>query len=329
MATRSGILTISLDFELFWGTRDHRSLATYGPRVEGGRTAIPRILDLFAEFGVHATWATVGFVLFEGPDELSPSVPKVLPDYADARLSPYPEISSIGTAQRPRDYFFGPELIERIRRTPFQELGSHTFSHYYCLEPGQSAEAFAADLEAMRATARTKLDVEMRSLVFPRNQANHSYLGLCREAGIHAYRGNPRSWVYDPKKQSDETLVRRGLRLVDSYVNLTGHHGHALRDLPVSPLVDVPASRFLRPYASSLRALEPLRLRRIERDLSHAAERGLLYHLWWHPENFGKHTRENLAFLRKVLEHYRRLAERDQLQSLAMGEVADLVRSAA
>jgi len=327
--TRSAILTLSLDFELFWGTRDHRSLAAYGPRVEGGRSAIPRILELFEEFEIHATWAIVGFVLFEGPAELTQRLPSVLPDYAMARLSPYPEISRIGAPDLPREYFFAPELVERVRRTPFQEIGSHTFSHYYCLENGQTAAAFAADLEAMRATARAKLDAEVRSLVFPRNQANDDYLALCHQSGILAYRGNPRSWVYEPKKQGDETLVRRGLRLLDSYVNLTGHHGHALRDLPDGPLVDVSASRFLRPYARSLRALEPLRLRRIERDLSHAARNGLLYHLWWHPENFGKDTDENLAFLRKVLVHYRRLAERGEMQSLGMGEVADLVRSAA
>lgn len=325
----TSILTLSLDFELFWGTRDHRSLAAYGPRVEGGRTAIPRILELFEEFDIHATWAIVGFVFFEGPADLIERLPSVLPDYAEARLSPYPEISSIGTPRLPREYFFAPELVDQIRRTPFQEIGSHTFSHYYCLEEGQTAAAFAADLEAMRAAAQDKLAAAMRSLVFPRNQANDDYLELCRQAGIVAYRGNPRSWVYEPKKQGDETLLRRGLRLADSYLNLTGHHGHALGDLAFGPLVDVPASRFLRPYARRLRALEPLRLNRIEQDLSHAAANGLLYHLWWHPENFGKDTDENLGFLRKVLEHYRSLAERGQMRSLGMAEVAALVRSAA
>jgi len=329
MARRPGILTLSLDFELFWGTRDHRSLASYGPRVVGGRKAIPRILELFDEFEIHATWAVVGFVLFDGPSELSQYLPATLPHYADTRLNPYPDIARISATELPPDYFFAPDLVERVRRTPFQEIGTHTFSHYYCLEDGQSERAFAADLDAMRAAVRAKLDAEVRSLVFPRNQANRDYLGLCQDAGITAYRGNPRSWVYEPKQKGDETLLRRGLRLVDSYLNLTGHHGHPLGGSSAGELIDVPASRFLRPYARPLRALEPLRLRRIEHDLNHAANHGLLYHLWWHPENFGKDTEENLAFLRRVLQHYRRLSERGSMQSLAMGEVADLVRSAA
>ena len=56
-----GALVISLDFELHWGVRD--KCAPDGPYREnllGARKAIPRILDLFEEFDVAATWATVG-----------------------------------------------------------------------------------------------------------------------------------------------------------------------------------------------------------------------------------------------------------------------------
>jgi hypothetical protein len=62
--------------------------------------------------------------------------------------------------------------------------------------------------------------------------------------------------------------------------------------------------------------------------MSHAAQHGLVYHLWWHPENFGADTDENLAFLRKVLRHYRGLAECGRMRSLGMAEVAEVVRSA-
>ena len=36
----SGSFVISLDFELMWGVRDHRSIADYGDAVLGGREAI-------------------------------------------------------------------------------------------------------------------------------------------------------------------------------------------------------------------------------------------------------------------------------------------------
>ena len=57
-----------------------------------------------------------------------------------------------------------------------------------------------------------------------------------------------------------------------------------------------------------------------------AARNKLLYHLWWHPHNFGLDTERNLAFLRQILEHYRELNERYGFESAHMGEAANGVR---
>ena len=58
-----GALVISLDFELHWGVRDKRPVdGPYRENLLGAREAIPQMLDLFEEFGVAATWATVGFL---------------------------------------------------------------------------------------------------------------------------------------------------------------------------------------------------------------------------------------------------------------------------
>jgi hypothetical protein len=85
--------------------------------------------------------------------------------------------------------------------------------------------------------------------------------------------------------------------------------------------LNVPASRFLRPYAPRLRHLEGLRLRRIVSDLEYAAREGKLFHLWWHPHNFGVNTDQNLAFLERVLGHFQRLRERHGMESLNMGDL--------
>jgi hypothetical protein len=71
---------------------------------------------------------------------------------------------------------------------------------------------------------------------------------------------------------------------------------------------------------------EPLRLHRIKGDLTEAARKGLFYHLWWHPHNFGVNTSANLAFLRRILEHYRWLHKLYGMESLNMGEVAACCR---
>ena len=70
MVAKPGVLVISLDFELFWGVRDNRSIEDYKENLLGGRLAIPQILDLFDSYNIHATWATVGFLCFDQKTEL-------------------------------------------------------------------------------------------------------------------------------------------------------------------------------------------------------------------------------------------------------------------
>jgi hypothetical protein len=51
----TGIFIISLDFELFWGVRDHRTLADYGANILGVRKSIPAMLEMFRR---HSSLAT-------------------------------------------------------------------------------------------------------------------------------------------------------------------------------------------------------------------------------------------------------------------------------
>ena len=45
-------------------------------------------------------------------------------------------------------YFFAPELIRSIHETKGQEIGTHTYSHYYCLEDSQNEIQFENDLDS-------------------------------------------------------------------------------------------------------------------------------------------------------------------------------------
>ena len=55
-------LIASLDLELFWGMQDIMDLTEYQANIQGGRKAIPQMLELFQKHGIHATGATVGFL---------------------------------------------------------------------------------------------------------------------------------------------------------------------------------------------------------------------------------------------------------------------------
>ncbi len=316
-----GVFVVSLDFELFWGLRDIFDLKECRDLLLGARRAVPEILALFAEYDIRATWATVGFLLCSGRDELLDSLPEILPDYSDGKLSPYGSIVDTGNSEESDPFHYAPSLVLRIADTPGQEVATHTFSHYYCLEQGQTGAAFRADLLAARRIA-SRRGIELRSLVFPRNQFNQEYLSLCAEQGIIAYRGNQRNWIYSASTTDGESPAKRLARLADVYLDLSGHNGHDSAALGEKPPFNVPASRLLRPVSSFGRALEPLRLRRIQGEMSHAARNGLLYHLWWHPHNFGADVEANITFLRQVLEQYRRLRDRFGMESLTMADIA-------
>ena len=47
-----------------------------------------------------------------------------------------------------------------------------------------------------------------------------------------------------------------------------------------------------------------------------------MYHLWWHPHNFGINQLENFAFLEEILVHYRYLNEKYGFTSCTMSELA-------
>ncbi|MNC19345.1 Polysaccharide deacetylase [compost metagenome] len=316
-----GIFTVSLDFELYWGVRDKRSIEQYRRNLLGVRQAVPAMLGVFREHDVHATWAAVGFLFFDSRENLTQNLPRFLPSYAQNVLSPYPYIQSSDCLEAA--YHFAPDLLDMIAACAGQEIGTHTFSHYYCLEQGQTLEQFAADISAAVATARAR-GLPTTSIVFPRNQWNPSYLATLNQFGIRCYRGNEQSWIYQASADAQETRLQRALRLLDAYLNLSGHNTYQLAECMREPPFNLPASRFLRPYSKHLARFEWLRLRRIKAAMNDAAINGKLFHLWWHPHNFGTNTAQNIHFLTRIAEHYRDLNSRYGMRSLNMGEICRL-----
>ena len=315
-----GSFIISLDFELHWGVRDVVNLRDKRDHFLRARESIPEVLRIFANHEVHATWATVGFLFARDKRHLMAHLPEDRPSYSVRRFDPYLALANIGEDERSDPFHYAYSLLQLISDTPGQEIGSHTFSHYYCLEHGQTRTSFEADLEAARAIGAAFGDVTA-ALVFPRGQYNPQYRDVLSVHGVRTYRIPPKFRPYQPRRASEENLAYRALRLVDSYVPLGGYYG----DLPApdpDETVPLQAGLFLRPYSPSRRLLEPIRLQRLKTAMRSAAQEGRDFHLWWHPHNFGTHTAQNLATMREVLDEYRLLQERYAWPSLNMGEAA-------
>lgn len=297
---KTGSLTISLDMELYWGMRDAQTLDSYRKNLSNVHEVIPQILALFEKYQIHATWAVVGFIFFKNKVELLQNLPPNLPSYSNDLFSPYTYLKN---NELEEIYHFAPKAISQIKSTPFQEIGTHTYSHYFALEKGQKNHEFKDDID-FAIKAQAKLDQKCKSIVFPRNQYNEDHLSILSSLGIRYFRGNAQSWLYKPRNYKAETFAIRIFRLADTYFNLTGYNTFKPPQANGQGLKNIPASIFLRPYTSFLKIFEPLRFRRIRNAMLHAARNKENYHIWWHPHNFGKNTNENLLFLEKILKQY-------------------------
>jgi peptidoglycan/xylan/chitin deacetylase (PgdA/CDA1 family) len=316
----NGKFVISLDFELYWGVRDAVKLQDYKAELAGVHEVIPLLLQLFKKYGINATFATVGFLFFNNKEELLNKLPDNKPKYQNDKLSPYTSPDMERTDQKEVPFYFAPTLIDQIIEAG-QEIGSHTFSHYYCLEKGQTLETFKEDLAEAKMVAADK-GIELKSLVFPRNQYNKDYIKVCQEMGFTSFRGNERLWLFSSENFGAQNFLRRPFRLLDSYINLSGHNCYSLLEIAGSFPYNIACSRFLRPYSSKMKSFENLRLKRIKESMTFAAKKGMVYHLWWHPHNFGKEIESNFSFLEKILRHYQKLNQELNFESVSMGQLS-------
>jgi peptidoglycan/xylan/chitin deacetylase (PgdA/CDA1 family) len=315
-----GYLVISLDFELIWGIFDSVNEKDKSDYFKNTKNVIPKIIDLFQRQNIHATWATVGMLFNNSWDEWDKNKASLLPDYENEALSAY----KFGL-KTPRGSFhqsyFAPDLIKKIANTKGQEIATHTYSHYYCQEKGQNVDQFEADLERAILIAKT-FNIELKSLVFPRNQIEERYLEVCKEKGIMNVRSNPEAWYWnDP---SSTSIAVKLARTGDAYWNL-GKKSYPLNILKSKELpVRQPASRFLRPVENNS-TLRYLKLKRIKNEMVHAARNNEVYHLWWHPHNFGDNPEESLQELNEIITTYKELNRKYNFQSVNMKELGELV----
>ena len=311
---------ISLDFELLWGVFDVVDYSSKKQYFRQTRDVVPEILNLFDQYDVHATWATVGMLFNKDWEEWENNIPKVLPNYNKQELSAYNFGKSIKSSST-EEYCFAPKLIQEIVQTPGQELATHTYSHYYCLEEGQTAESFDKDLEIAVAVA-SAIDVKLKSLVFPRNQFAPDYLQICNKHGIKNVRTNPKSW-YWKDANSNSVLDKLG-RTGDAYFNLgkksyPENHLYRIHDQPL----EQKASRFFRPVEGN-KYLRKLKIKRILSEMEWAAKNDEVYHLWWHPHNFGNLPEESMIDLKIILNHFKLLKSKYNFESVNMAELGGL-----
>lgn len=262
-----GRVVISLDAELAWGFHDlDRQPAD---RIEHARSSWLRLLELFDEFRVPASWLVVGHLFLDACDGVHADHPRS-PDWFTA------DPGGTGATD-----WLAPDLVRAIQEADVEhEIGSHTFSHVVFDDPETTAEVIDVELGTAVDLAKG-FDLELRSLAFPRNIVGHRQ--LLADHGFRSYRGTaPPRWF-------------EGRRLRPLYKVVEFAFGRSAPPV-VTPtededgLVNIPASLFLwdlrGPVNRLITALfgDPI-VEQVRLGLEAAADQGEVLHLWLHPND--------------------------------------------
>ena len=245
--------------------------------------------------------------------------PELLPSYNNERLNAYRYGEGIKDFNTDA-YCFAQSLIQKIDRSPGQEIGTHTYSHYYCKEAGQSKDMFRADLVRAIKLAE-KLGVKLRSIVFPRNQFKEDYIQICMDLGIDSFRSNPDSWYW--KNPESNSILHKIFRTGEAYLGNNDKSYSLISTKSGNGKTFQKASRMFRP-PSVYNKLEKLKISRIKSEIEKAAKNSEIYHLWWHPHNFGDNPSLCLNQLTEILESYSDAKKKYGFESLSMSEITDL-----
>jgi peptidoglycan/xylan/chitin deacetylase (PgdA/CDA1 family) len=308
-----GAFTVSIDFELIWGTLD-----LFGPdgfkeacRIER-EVVVQRLLDLFEEYEVSATWCVLGHLFLDRchPHNGTKHPEIVPPRHAWVREPWFAHDPCTDEARSPE--FYGRTLVEKIRacRVP-QELACHSFSHVIFGDPGCSEATAETEVDACVRVAR-EMGIELKSFAFPRNRVGH--LPVLVRHGFRSYRGPGERWY----ESEDATGVLGRLAHLWDVVR-AALPPTVVPERDPSGLWNIPGSMIYFPM-HGIRRLVPVsrRVKRAVKGLDEAARTGRIFHLWFHPTNLSDRTEAMFAGLRTILIHAARLRQEGRLVIASM-----------
>ncbi len=294
---------VSIDTEMAWGMV-HRREVTY--RYDEELEHIQRLIDLFDEHEIPATWAIVGHLFLDRCQPVDgvkhPEI--VRPDYDWFDGDWFDDDPCSDSTADPT--WYAPGVIERIREgRSNHEIASHGFSHLMAGDPGCSRETFASEMRAARSAADAA-GVDLRSLVYPRNSLGH--VDVLREQGFSAYRGSrPRTAPPSAGQRMLDKLVgseRTVVRPIDE---------DGIWNLPATIMFDVDE----RPRSWRVWT------RQVERRLEQAVAHRGLFHLWFHPHNFRANPERSFEALDRILVAASVHRETGKLEATTMGSLAE------
>ena len=301
MLNNRAIFIISIDTELAWGrieTPNDGLLDTLRKDPQNGRGAISKLLDIFRENDIRATWAVVGH-LFLDHCELEGGVPhRNIPRLADDWYS-FDPCSNITNSP----LFYGRDIIEKLLSNPVKhEIGLHSFSHVLFSECTREV----ADAEVKEGIRLAKqFGIEVKSFVFPQNKIGH--VDVLSENGIQIYRGKDLV-----RAHPQQVALPRKLRgFIDV---LKPQLGKASRR---DGVWEIPSSGIF----GEIPQIPSGILIRSRLGMEMAINENGIFHIWLHPESLLIEP-ELAAHLAQFLKTVSRRRDEGKIQVMTMGDLA-------
>lgn len=326
--TAQGTVCLTYDFELAWGCRASSVDRSYGQEYEQTWDTVPKILSILARYEIPGTWATVGAMMlrddfdFDAMRAHEPTYP-----WFDGQWYDIPPYSDQEQSRR----YYAPQLVEQVLscRAP-QELGCHTFSHIYAGQAQTSAKLMDLELQACREIA-AEWGVELRSIVFPRNEIAH--LDIVAQNGFKTYRGRNNEWYWFTESVLSNRKSARGFhkllvythclaRLLDEWLMLPPNALPAKRT--PEHLVEIAHGAFLPGYQGvSKYVTAKQRSGRMLRGAKKAAQTGNVFCLYFHPHNFNQRQKDCLQAFESTCRGLAELRSAGRIEIKTMAQIAE------
>jgi SAM-dependent methyltransferase/peptidoglycan/xylan/chitin deacetylase (PgdA/CDA1 family) len=313
---KKGVFTISIDVEMAWGTFDHGGQLKYKDAYARYRPIIGRLLELFREYQIPATWAIVGHLFLDNCRRenglVHPQIPRPRHSWFKGdwfRLDPGTDI-----ARDPS--WYGSDIVKMVKSAlPKQEIASHSFAHPIFADKGCSKEAAEADIAKCVELAK-KEGVNLVSFIFPRNAPAH--LGVLAKYGFKVFRGEGDAYSrIRPKMLRKIYLLFSDMAALKPPVVVPRKISH-------SGLVEVGASMLFRFVHGKSRFIpRGMRLKRAKKGLDAAVREKKIFHLWFHPISFAWDTERLFDEFRGILEYADSLRKKGKLEISTLGDISE------
>ena len=285
------VFTVSIDFELMWGTADRPYAHAFRGLCETERKeVVDRLLDLLTKYEIGATWGIVGHLFLDEAERNT------------ARMK----------ASDPGRLYHAADLVRRIQRCAVeQDIGSHTFCHIEMDD--WACSKTKAELEVQECVRQAgRWGIEMKSFIFPRNRVGH--LDVLKRHGFSCYRGPEPQWYANQRR-----TVRRLGHLLDIARMATPP---TVMPTQQRGVWNIPGSMLYTPSFGARQVVPVwMRVRRAKAGLNRAVKRNQVFHLWFHPTDLACRKDAMLSGLERIFEYAAELRSAGKLRVKTMREL--------